>query len=374
MGAGTSLLLVVVDGLGAGPAPDSHIYGDQEADTIALLTTHGAQLPWELCHGRISTLKPVHLGKGTTTGHWALIGAHSARLAPIHTAFPAELLGAVRDVLGHDPLWAAYHHNGQELVAELGATGERTGRAIVYTSEDAVLQLAGSTKTIPPDTLRRWGHELALQLPQIAPLGRVITRPYASTEVGYTRLREDRRDFHARPLGTTVFDELLASGVEITMAGKAVEIFHWVETANFVRGPFDHDETVDLLRSSASRRDHLLILNVPEVDDLLHDLDAVGAATRLTTVSQAIAQALPDLSEHALLLLTGDHGCDIRVDATANTRELVPLFVAQADRNGHGGNLDDAGRGLLSDEQLAETVTMSDLPGLLRNLLLGRER
>ncbi len=349
-----SVVLLVVDGLGVGPAPDSALYGDEGADTGELLTSMGARTPW--APGAGVSLIPTHSGKGTTTGHWELFGASPTELEPIHGPFPDSLAQAIRSVVGHDPLWCNYHRSGIELLNIVGEASLRDGRVVAYTSDDAVLQLAAHTASIAPSTLNEWASEIALALPRVAPLGRVITRPFRSDGEGFVRLRRDRRDFHARPLGRTVLEDLIDAGIAVTVAGKAVDIFHWLGAATFAPGPFAMDDITALLAECSSRRSHLLVLNLPEVDDNLHDLELEAAARRLSEVTDAVDRVVPALGDHAALILTGDHGCDIRINATANTRERVPFYVA--------------GRGLPFDRVCA-SQTMSDVAVLLRAVFLG---
>src|SRR5690606_13079777 len=79
-------------------------------------------------------------GKDTMTGHWELMGVHTA--VPLRTfpnGFPDALIEAFeretgRRVIGNKPA------SGTEIIEEFGKEQLRTGAWIVYTSADSVLQ------------------------------------------------------------------------------------------------------------------------------------------------------------------------------------------------------------------------------------------
>src|SRR6478735_2106580 len=125
--------LIVLDGLGIGPAPDTDVYGDTGSDTLGntLRQVGGVDLPNLSAFGlgNIAQLpgvpptdrpqaawglaEPVSAGKDSTTGHWEMTGCILERAFPTFPkGFPPELLdafaretgrGVIGNVVGSGP-------------------------------------------------------------------------------------------------------------------------------------------------------------------------------------------------------------------------------------------------------------------------------
>jgi phosphopentomutase len=106
-------VILVLDGVGAGEAPDAAAYGDVGSDTLGHVAeaVGGLELPAleRLGLGRLRPLRgvradvepaaawglmlPASAGKDSTTGHWELAGVHLARPFPTFPAgFPSALV------------------------------------------------------------------------------------------------------------------------------------------------------------------------------------------------------------------------------------------------------------------------------------------
>src|SRR5260221_5943527 len=162
-------LLLVLDSVGCGHAPDAAAYGDDGADTLGhifdsmpglilaaldslglakiLANTNGPapRASW----GR---MREKSAGKDTTTGHWEIAGAVLREPFATFEKFPRELIAPIEAEAGVD-LIGNYPQSGTVILDELGAEPLATGKPILYTSADSVLQIA------PHD------RELALQRP-----------------------------------------------------------------------------------------------------------------------------------------------------------------------------------------------------------------
>ena len=157
-------LLIVLDSVGVGDAPDAGRYGDAGADTLGhILDRTGLRLPVLEALGlaRImgrdgpapqaswGRMRPRAAGKDSTTGHWEIAGIVAERPFAVFDAFPPALLAPIEaeagtGFLGNIPA------SGTEIIERLGPEHLRTGRPILYTSADSVLQIAAHEAVIPP--------------------------------------------------------------------------------------------------------------------------------------------------------------------------------------------------------------------------------
>src|SRR5881296_4435033 len=161
--------IIVLDGLGIGPAPDTAAYGDAGSDTLGNVAraVGGLRLPnlerlgLGLCRplrGLSGSIRPgaaygVALprshGKDSTTGHWEICGVLLDK--PFRTypdGFPTSLLDEFVQRTGRG--WLGNKAaSGTAIIAELGEQHQQTGRWIVYTSADSVFQVAAHEETVP---------------------------------------------------------------------------------------------------------------------------------------------------------------------------------------------------------------------------------
>jgi phosphopentomutase len=86
-------------------------------------------------------------GKDTTTGHWEIAGVLLDKPFPTFTRFPDELIKAIQRESGVEFL-GNYARSGTAVIEELGSEHLRTGRPILYTSADSVLQIAAHQQVI----------------------------------------------------------------------------------------------------------------------------------------------------------------------------------------------------------------------------------
>src|SRR5690625_6570832 len=129
------------------------------------------------------------VGKDTMTGHWELMGLHINQ--PFQTfpdGFPDERLDGLVEKWGRDVI-GKKAASGTAILDELGAEHMDTGKLIVYTSADSVLQIAAHEDVIPIEELYHIC-EIARKetLDGKYKLGRIIARRSEERRVG----KEDR--------------------------------------------------------------------------------------------------------------------------------------------------------------------------------------
>src|SRR5262249_58059055 len=109
--------------------------------------------------------------------------------------------------------------SGSEIIQRVGEERQRTGRYIVYTSADSVLQVAAHKETVVLDELYRACGEARAMLQGEHAVGRVIARPFVGTPGRYTRTPE-RRDFSLPPPVPTLLDRLAPRGRPVVAVGE----------------------------------------------------------------------------------------------------------------------------------------------------------
>lgn len=356
-------ILVILDSVGIGAAPDAARYGDAGAATLPHLAAAvgGLKAPnlQRLGLGNIPALLPqgqaiagvppvadaaasfgamqeVSDGKDTITGHWELAGLeinpgfHVFPAGP--PSFPPELLQEFERRTGRATI-GDKAASGTAILEELGAQQMETGAWIVYTSADSVFQIAAHEELIPLAELYR-ACEVARELCNPLRVGRVIARPYLGRPGAFKRT-ENRRDFAFTPSEPTILERLTSAGVPVYAVGKIEDIYahRGLTESNHTGNTRDSQQLV--ARWTREKPRGLIIANFIDFDMLYgHRRDARGYASAIEQTDAWLAEYLPLLTADDLLILTADHGNDPAYQGTDHTREYVPLLVYQPGRPG----------------------------------------
>jgi phosphopentomutase len=348
-------LLLVLDSVGIGAAPDADAYGDAGADTLGhvrsrrpglalpalrslgLFRARGETDPAPLHPGAsYGRMREVSAGKDTTTGHWELAGAPLSEPFAVHERFPESLVTAIEREAGVTFL-GNVARSGTAILDELGEAHLATGHPILYTSADSVLQIAAHDRHFSDDRLQALCR-IARRHCDPLRIGRVIARPFTG-EPGAFRRTAGRHDFSMRP-PRTILDALGEAGRAAWGVGKIGDIFagagiHRSEpTASNAEGM----ETTARLWDELG--DGLLFVNLVDFDMLFgHRRDPGGYALALEAFDAWLAAFLPRIRPGDLLIISADHGNDPTHPGSDHTREEVPLLAVRGSAGGGGFDL-----------------------------------
>ena len=338
--------IVVLDGVGAGAAPDAAAFGDEGSNTLGntARAVGGLSLPnfERLGLGRVVPMdgvRPVDApaasfgrlrqrsaGKDTTTGHWEMSGVLVRNPMPTYPrGFPDEIMERFAQVAGK-PALTNEVASGTEIITRRGEDHQRTGRSIVYTSADSVFQIAAHEDTVPLAEQYRVCREMRAVLAGPHAVGRVIARPFAGEPSAYTRTN-NRRDFSLEPSGTTVLDLVSGAGKDVIAVGKIDDIFAGrgiTRTEHVLPNDECVTATIDAL---CSMDDGLVFTNLIEFDmNFGHRNDPHGMAGALRALDARVPELL-EAAADSLLCFTADHGNDPTTASTDHSREFAPLLV-----------------------------------------------
>jgi phosphopentomutase len=356
----SKVFVCVLDGVGAGEAPDAADYGDSGADTLRhVLERSDVALPnlAGLGLGEIvglplgaprrgatyGRLLERGVGKDTTTGHWEMMGLPLDHGFPTYPeGFPPEVIEPFTRAIGHGVL-GNRPASGTAIIEELGDEHVRSGKPIVYTSADSVFQIACHEDVVPIARLYEWCAVARGILSGRHAVGRVIARPFAGPSGAYERTPR-RRDFSLAPTGTTYLDLLHTAGVPVIGVGKIAEIFAG-------RGVDVDDHTTNNSAGLAACRHHLqsmshglLFANLVDFDQTWgHRNDVAGFAAGLRQVDDAVPGLLGALGPGDLAIWCADHGVDPTTPSTDHSREYAPLLAFGLSGGRYDGLFEDVG-------------------------------
>ena len=228
-------IILMMDSFGIGGAEDAARFGDQGADTLGHiagwfarekakdpsryllhlpnLAKLGLGLASRLSTGHVLTpsigssgplqgaysyAREISSGKDTLSGHWELTGVPVmfdwGYFPDKPHCFPEDIIqGLIRE--GNLPgVLGEKHASGTVIIQELGEEHMKTGKPIVYTSADSVLQIAAHERTFGLQRLYDLC-EIAYKLVQPYHIARVIARPFVGEKAGEFTRTGNRHDY-----------------------------------------------------------------------------------------------------------------------------------------------------------------------------------
>ena len=338
--------IVVLDGLGVGPAHDTDQYGDSGSHTLGnvVRSASGLRLPnlEALGLGRTADLgsirsvstpqaahgscEPASPGKDSTTGHWEICGLLLPEPFPTFPeGFPEDLLREFSRRTGRGVL-ANKAGSGTALLEEFGAAHVASGDWIVYTSADSVFQVAAHEDVVPLEELYRACAIVRDMLQPPVGVSRVIARPFRGSPGRWERT-PDRRDFSLAPPGVTLLDRLAAAGIARVGVGKVDDLFagRAIESIHTKTNQEAYRLIRDALQTMAQG---FLFANVIEFDQTWgHRNDIQGFVDGLRELDAAMPSILDATRADDLIIFTADHGNDPTTPSTDHSREVVPVLA-----------------------------------------------
>lgn len=337
-------ILIVLDSVGCGNAPDARAYGDEGANTLRHIA--------ETAHPRLPNMEAMGLGniqdtgfraaecpkglygrcmersagKDTTTGHWEIAGLSLETPFPTYPeGFPDDVIEAFEKAVGRGTLGNCTA-SGTEIIERLGEEHLRTGKLIVYTSADSVFQIAAHEELVPAPELWRICETARALLQGKHGVGRVIARPLVGKPGAFKRTG-NRRDFSLTPPSDTMLDVMSRAGLDVWGVGKIEDIFAHRGLTDSVHSAGNPACIETLLSMMQKDMNGLIFVNLVDFDSVYgHRRDAVGYAKGLEEFDAALPQIMSLMGEDDVLMLTADHGCDPTYRGTDHTREMVPLL------------------------------------------------
>jgi phosphopentomutase len=347
-------LILVADSAGCGAMPDAREYGDVGSDTIGNTSraVGGVALPvlGRMGLGHLTAVAGVppdpfpsgfhgrmaerSHGKDTITGHWEMMGIVLREgFALFPDGFPPGIVEPFVAAAGVPGVLGNRAASGTAIIQELGAEHQRTGKPIVYTSADSVLQIAAHEETVPLDRLYAWC-AAARRILDPWRVARVIARPFVGTPGKYVRTYH-RKDFSMATPGPTVLEKLVEAKVPVVGVGKIADVFDRRGITEEIHTEGNAD---GLAKTEAllDRVDHgLVFVNLVDFDMLYgHRNDPRGYARALEEMDRALPRLLGKLHPGEICAFTADHGCDPTTPSTDHSREYVPLLVHAPGKGG----------------------------------------
>lgn len=341
------MLILVLDGLGIGAAPDAAAYGDEGSDTLGNTARRRGRLRMPVLErlglgvlAAVPGVRPLHdhqaavgimhersAGKDSTTGHWEIAGLIVPRPFPVYPrGFPRDVIAAFSAAIGR-PVLGNVAASGTEIIKRLGEAHLSTGAPIVYTSADSVFQVAAHEEVVPVEQLYAWCRAARQILQGEHAVSRVIARPFTGVAGAFVRT-DRRRDFSLPPIGRTLLDAVAAQGLAVVGIGKIDDLFAGRGVSRAVHTHDDFDGIAQAARALRSLDRGLVFATLVDLDTLYgHRNDPAGYAAHLEAIDGRLPQVLEACGPADLVIITADHGNDPTTPSTDHSREAVPVLA-----------------------------------------------
>ncbi|MFC3461198.1 phosphopentomutase [Massilia haematophila] len=352
--------ILLLDSFGLGALPDADKYGDTGANTFGHIAAWAAQegtpmaLPnlerlglaaaahkasgeWAAGFGQRDgftgawgAAREQSTGKDTQSGHWEIAGVpvlfdwgYFPKTVP---SFPQELTDKLQELTGVPGWLGNCHASGTTIINELGDEHVASGKPILYTSADSVLQIAAHEEHFGLERLYAVC-EAAYELVKPYNIGRVIARPFTGSNGDYKRTA-NRHDYAVPPTAPTLLDHVKDAGGDVIALGKISDIFAGQGVTRLVKGP-DNMALFDRLLEVAddAPEKSLTFVNFVDFDmHFGHRRDVAGYSNALHELDARLPEFMAKLKDGDLVVITADHGCDPTAPGSDHTREHIPMI------------------------------------------------
>ena len=352
--------ILLLDSFGLGATPDADKYGDAAANTFGSIAAWAARegKPMALPHleqlglaaaahtatgqwaagfnqregfkGAYGVAREQSTGKDTQSGHWEIAGVpvlfdwgYFPKTVP---SFPQELTDKLQELGKLPGFLGNCHASGTTIINELGDEHVATGKPILYTSADSVLQIAAHEEHFGLERLYEIC-EIAYELVKPYNIGRVIARPFTGANGDYKRTA-NRHDYAVPPPAPTLLDHVHDAGGEVIALGKISDIYAAKGISRVVKGPDNMALFDALLKVQDEAGDKsLTFVNFVDFDMLFgHRRDVQGYSNALHELDARLPEFIAKLKEGDMVVVTADHGCDPTSPGSDHTREHIPMI------------------------------------------------
>lgn len=341
------IIILVMDSVGIGHAPDAAKFNDEGANTLGHIEAIAGLIHCPTLRslglaniadiktdetpvmGAYGKMEEVSTGKDTTSGHWEMMGHPVTVPFPtFYDGFPKELMDTFTKETGYGYLGNEVA-SGTEIIERLGIEHMKTGKPIVYTSADSVFQIAAHEDVIPLEDLYRMC-EITRNKVCVGDyyVGRIIARPFIGKPGHFIRT-SNRHDYSRMPEHRMVQQELQAAQIPTVAVGKIGDIYaHVGWDESYPTKSNAHGMNVVPYLLGSSFESGLMMVNLVEFDSLYgHRRNVEGYKRAIEDFDYQLSGLLPLLKDDDLLIITADHGNDPTWHGTDHTREHVPLLA-----------------------------------------------
>lgn len=358
-------IILLMDSFGIGSAHDAASFGDAGADTLghicdafakegrvlqlphlaerglaeAAAMARGAALSMGLgaehSLGAYTYAEEVSRGKDTLSGHWEISGVPVdfdwGYFPDVPKCFPQELVDALIEKGKLAGVLGECHASGTEIIKEMGEEHLRSGKPIIYTSADSVLQIAAHEEAFGLERLYELC-KLAFELVRPYNIARVIARPFVGSCADDFVRTTNRHDYAVPAPNPTLLDKMVEAGGNVYAVGKIADIFaHRGITRHYAAGGLEKlvDVTVQAVKDAPDNT--IIFTNFVDFDSSYgHRRDIMGYGEALEYFDRRLPEILALLQGDDLCLITADHGNDPSWQGTDHTRERVPVLFSGA--------------------------------------------
>lgn len=333
-------LLIVLNGAGAGAAPDAAKYGDEGANTLGHLFEYcpelelpalfslglgevlgiGPRTSPAASHGRI---RPRSAGKDTTIGHWEIAGIISHESFATYERFPDTLVREI-EAAAKVKFIAGEARNNGAIPEALACEHLKTGRPILAALPDSVMQISAHEDVLPRARL----FEIARAARRHCTthrINRVVAQSFTGPAGDFTPAPAIREYPTIPP--RTVLNAISETGLHVDGIGNVSDFFaHSGITRQHTAQ--SNEEALDAIEGVWDERLEGLVFAS------LGGLGVHGRVRKLRGFAEALhrfdgwlADFLERIDPDDLLIITADQGCDPTFPGTGYTREEAPLLV-----------------------------------------------
>jgi phosphopentomutase len=280
-------ILIVVDSLGIGAAPDAEMYGDRGADTLGHIFAQTPELALpalfsmglgrvlagsggeglRASYGRMRTRSP---GKDSMTGHWELAGVILREAFAVYERLPVQLVEAIEEQAKVKFLALPGEEERRGIWKEHAATGRPL---LEVMKGESAIEISAHEAVMSRRRLYEIGR-IARRHVNAYRIGRVITQPLTG-KAGAPEPGAGRHEYAMVP-PRTILNAISEGGFVVEGVGKVADLFARSGVTHSHAAHTNAEAVGAIERVWERMPDGLLFANLEEFDGYGHARDVAG--------------------------------------------------------------------------------------------------
>ena len=342
------VFLIVFDSLGIGGARDAKKFGDEGSNTLKSISKSKKFKLVNLKKMGLANIDGIDYlekeknpiasyaraeeksnAKDSTTGHWEIAGLISKKPFPLFpNGFPQDFISKLEKLWGREII-VNKPYSGTQVLLDYGEEHIKTGKIIVYTSGDSVLQVACHNSVASIQELYKMCEQAREICSGEFAVGRVIARPFVGEYPNFVRTH-DRKDYSLNPPKKTMLNIIQEKGLDVISVGKINALFNGYGITESYLTHSDLDGMEKIVELTKRDFKGLCFANLVDFDtEFGHRNNVDGYAQNLSNVDKVLGKLIKSLRKDDVLIITADHGCDPATPSTDHSRENVPVLIYQ---------------------------------------------
>jgi len=269
-------------------------------------------------------LKKQNNGKNIIYDYMEFFGnTHTGPLINLIHGVPENFLKKIEKKVGLQFI-GNIHTEHSKAIDEFGDKHIKTGKPILYLSNDNSLHVAANTNIITKERLYEICEIVASELKINFGIDKVTARPFGGTP-GYFYRMYEKKEFLYKPKEKMLISKL-AKKTKVILLSNLSELFIHIKNCSRVLSPTDEVTLHQLNKIFDMKFNGVVFAGLTNLYKYGKQSDLIAYAHELEKIDSFIGHTMEKINENDIFFVVGNHGCCPISKGNESGHEYVPFL------------------------------------------------